>query len=172
MERARRRGAGCSRRGPGRMPARSRYSPVDDGCDARVPLHSEEAFQHGIAFQAKVSPAPATGLRGPEHPSPARLPCAWGRAPAACLPSGPHRVAGTRARALHQDARPRLAPDKPPRPGAHGEARGSWKSRLATRAGAGGTSRRKQPGLTASGRVAGPASSLAERRALAPSQVA
>ncbi|XP_019331300.2 carboxyl-terminal PDZ ligand of neuronal nitric oxide synthase protein isoform X2 [Alligator mississippiensis] len=53
MERARRRGAGCSRRGPGRMPARSRYSPVDDGCDARVPLHSEEAFQHGIAFQAK-----------------------------------------------------------------------------------------------------------------------
>ncbi|XP_019365863.1 PREDICTED: carboxyl-terminal PDZ ligand of neuronal nitric oxide synthase protein-like [Gavialis gangeticus] len=27
--------------------------PVDDGCDARVPLHSEEAFQHGIAFQAK-----------------------------------------------------------------------------------------------------------------------
>ncbi|XP_019396530.1 PREDICTED: carboxyl-terminal PDZ ligand of neuronal nitric oxide synthase protein-like isoform X3 [Crocodylus porosus] len=35
------------------MPARSRYSPVDDGCDARVPLHSEEAFQHGIAFQAK-----------------------------------------------------------------------------------------------------------------------
>ncbi|XP_041908728.1 carboxyl-terminal PDZ ligand of neuronal nitric oxide synthase protein-like, partial [Corvus kubaryi] len=26
---------------------------VDDGCDSRVPLHNEEAFQHGIHFQAK-----------------------------------------------------------------------------------------------------------------------
>ncbi|XP_073414804.1 carboxyl-terminal PDZ ligand of neuronal nitric oxide synthase protein-like isoform X2 [Dendrobates tinctorius] len=35
------------------MPERSRYSLVDGGCDARVPLHDEEAFQHGIHFQAK-----------------------------------------------------------------------------------------------------------------------
>ncbi|XP_069729455.1 carboxyl-terminal PDZ ligand of neuronal nitric oxide synthase protein-like [Phaenicophaeus curvirostris] len=35
------------------MPVRSRYNLVDDGCDSRVPLHNEEAFQHGIHFQAK-----------------------------------------------------------------------------------------------------------------------
>ncbi|XP_075435097.1 carboxyl-terminal PDZ ligand of neuronal nitric oxide synthase protein-like [Ascaphus truei] len=35
------------------MPARNRYNLVDDGCDSRVPLHNEEAFQHGIHFQAK-----------------------------------------------------------------------------------------------------------------------
>ncbi|KAM4641024.1 carboxyl-terminal PDZ ligand of neuronal nitric oxide synthase protein-like isoform 2-T2 [Discoglossus pictus] len=35
------------------MPSRSRYSPVDDGQDVRIPLHNEEAFQHGISFQAK-----------------------------------------------------------------------------------------------------------------------
>ena len=26
----------------------------DDGYDSRIPLHNEEAFQHGISFQAKV----------------------------------------------------------------------------------------------------------------------
>ncbi|XP_041428315.1 carboxyl-terminal PDZ ligand of neuronal nitric oxide synthase protein isoform X2 [Xenopus laevis] len=35
------------------MPARNRYNLVDDGCDSRVPLHNEDAFQHGIHFQAK-----------------------------------------------------------------------------------------------------------------------
>ncbi|XP_073496944.1 carboxyl-terminal PDZ ligand of neuronal nitric oxide synthase protein-like isoform X2 [Phyllobates terribilis] len=35
------------------MPVRSRYNLVDDGCDSRAPQHSEEAFQHGVHFQAK-----------------------------------------------------------------------------------------------------------------------
>uniref|UniRef100_A0A8C8RJ28 Carboxyl-terminal PDZ ligand of neuronal nitric oxide synthase protein n=1 Tax=Pelusios castaneus TaxID=367368 RepID=A0A8C8RJ28_9SAUR len=35
------------------MPVKNRYNPVDDGCDSRVPLHNEDAFQHGIHFQAK-----------------------------------------------------------------------------------------------------------------------
>ncbi|XP_051492827.1 carboxyl-terminal PDZ ligand of neuronal nitric oxide synthase protein-like isoform X2 [Apus apus] len=35
------------------MPGKNRYNLVDDGCDSRVPLHNEEAFQHGIHFQAK-----------------------------------------------------------------------------------------------------------------------
>lgn len=36
------------------MPARNRYNLVDDVADSRVPLHNEEAYQHGIHFQAKV----------------------------------------------------------------------------------------------------------------------
>uniref|UniRef100_UPI0037E7D41B carboxyl-terminal PDZ ligand of neuronal nitric oxide synthase protein n=1 Tax=Semicossyphus pulcher TaxID=241346 RepID=UPI0037E7D41B len=35
------------------MPARNRYNLVDDLADSRVPLHNEEAYQHGIYFQAK-----------------------------------------------------------------------------------------------------------------------
>nr|XP_046230621.1 carboxyl-terminal PDZ ligand of neuronal nitric oxide synthase protein isoform X1 [Scatophagus argus] len=35
------------------MPARNRYNLVDDLADSRVPLHNEEAYQHGINFQAK-----------------------------------------------------------------------------------------------------------------------
>ncbi|XP_036973612.1 carboxyl-terminal PDZ ligand of neuronal nitric oxide synthase protein isoform X2 [Acanthopagrus latus] len=35
------------------MPARNRYNLVDDVADSRVPLHNEEAYQHGIHFQAK-----------------------------------------------------------------------------------------------------------------------
>ncbi|KAM6984653.1 carboxyl-terminal PDZ ligand of neuronal nitric oxide synthase protein [Aplochiton taeniatus] len=35
------------------MPARNRYNLVDDVADARVPLHNDEAYQHGIHFQAK-----------------------------------------------------------------------------------------------------------------------
>ncbi|KAL7376102.1 hypothetical protein ABVT39_001098 [Epinephelus coioides] len=35
------------------MPARNRYNLVDDVADSRVPLHNEEAYQHGISFQAK-----------------------------------------------------------------------------------------------------------------------
>lgn len=46
------------------MPVKNRYNLVDDGCDSRVPLHNEEAFQHGIHFQAKVSPGRAP-LRSP-----------------------------------------------------------------------------------------------------------
>ncbi|XP_015267494.1 PREDICTED: carboxyl-terminal PDZ ligand of neuronal nitric oxide synthase protein [Gekko japonicus] len=33
--------------------AKSRYSLVDDRHDLRLPLHNEDAFQHGIAFEAK-----------------------------------------------------------------------------------------------------------------------
>ncbi|KAM3825303.1 carboxyl-terminal PDZ ligand of neuronal nitric oxide synthase protein-like [Vipera latastei] len=36
---------------PGKL--QNRYNLVDDVGDARVPLHNEEAFQHGIHFQAK-----------------------------------------------------------------------------------------------------------------------
>lgn len=35
------------------MPARNRYNLVDDVGDSRLPLHNEEAYQHGIYFQAK-----------------------------------------------------------------------------------------------------------------------
>ncbi|XP_063282221.1 carboxyl-terminal PDZ ligand of neuronal nitric oxide synthase protein-like isoform X3 [Pelobates fuscus] len=35
------------------MPVKSRYNLVDDGHDLRIPLHNEEAFQHGICFEAK-----------------------------------------------------------------------------------------------------------------------
>lgn len=35
------------------MPARNRYNLVDDVADSRVPLHNDEAYQHGINFQAK-----------------------------------------------------------------------------------------------------------------------
>ena len=30
------------------------YSKVEDLYDTRIPLHNEEAFQHGIQFKAKV----------------------------------------------------------------------------------------------------------------------
>uniref|UniRef100_A0A4W3INZ5 Carboxyl-terminal PDZ ligand of neuronal nitric oxide synthase protein n=1 Tax=Callorhinchus milii TaxID=7868 RepID=A0A4W3INZ5_CALMI len=35
------------------MTSRGSYKLVEDVCDSRVPLHSEEAFQFGIHFQAK-----------------------------------------------------------------------------------------------------------------------
>ncbi|XP_071506835.1 carboxyl-terminal PDZ ligand of neuronal nitric oxide synthase protein-like [Diadema antillarum] len=36
------------------MPSRrNKYNLVEDAYDTRIPLHSEEAFQHGIHFQAK-----------------------------------------------------------------------------------------------------------------------
>ena len=39
-----------------KMPSKKQYDLVsDDGYDSRIPLHNEEAFQHGITFQAKVS---------------------------------------------------------------------------------------------------------------------
>uniref|UniRef100_A0A8C4UYA9 Carboxyl-terminal PDZ ligand of neuronal nitric oxide synthase protein n=1 Tax=Falco tinnunculus TaxID=100819 RepID=A0A8C4UYA9_FALTI len=42
---------------PGRrgaaMPAKSKYNLVDDRHDLRIPLHNEDAFQHGICFEAK-----------------------------------------------------------------------------------------------------------------------
>lgn len=31
------------------------YNKVEDLHDTRVPLHNEDAFQHGIQFKAKVS---------------------------------------------------------------------------------------------------------------------
>ena len=38
-----------------KMPAKTKYNLVDDGHDLRIPLHNEEAFQHGINFEAKVN---------------------------------------------------------------------------------------------------------------------
>lgn len=35
-------------------PVRSRYNLVDDRHDLRIPLHNDDAFQHGIGFEAKV----------------------------------------------------------------------------------------------------------------------
>ncbi|XP_072294638.1 carboxyl-terminal PDZ ligand of neuronal nitric oxide synthase protein-like [Eucyclogobius newberryi] len=35
------------------MPVRTKYNLVDDGHDLRIPLHNEDAFQHGINFEAK-----------------------------------------------------------------------------------------------------------------------
>ncbi|XP_077450919.1 uncharacterized protein LOC144069401 isoform X3 [Stigmatopora argus] len=35
------------------MHGKSKYNLVDDGHDLRIPLHNEEAFQHGINFEAK-----------------------------------------------------------------------------------------------------------------------
>nr|XP_061831561.1 carboxyl-terminal PDZ ligand of neuronal nitric oxide synthase protein-like isoform X3 [Nerophis lumbriciformis] len=35
------------------MPGKSKYNLVDDGHDLRIPLHNEDAFQHGINFEAK-----------------------------------------------------------------------------------------------------------------------
>lgn len=40
---------------PMKMHGRNRYNLVDDVADSRVPLHNEEAYQHGIHFQAKVT---------------------------------------------------------------------------------------------------------------------
>nr|KAI8729382.1 nitric oxide synthase 1 adaptor; partial [Biomphalaria glabrata] len=38
------------------MPSKKAYDLVsDDGYDSRIPLHNEEAFQHGLQFQAKLS---------------------------------------------------------------------------------------------------------------------
>lgn len=34
--------------------AKSRYNLVDDRHDLRIPLHNDDAFQHGIGFEAKV----------------------------------------------------------------------------------------------------------------------
>ncbi|XP_008282282.1 carboxyl-terminal PDZ ligand of neuronal nitric oxide synthase protein-like [Stegastes partitus] len=36
-----------------KMPGKTKYNLVDDGHDLRIPLHNEEAFQHGINFEAK-----------------------------------------------------------------------------------------------------------------------
>lgn len=36
------------------MPSKTKYNLVDDGHDLRIPLHNEDAFQHGICFEAKV----------------------------------------------------------------------------------------------------------------------
>lgn len=38
------------------MPSKRQYDLVqNDDYDTRIPLHPEEAFHHGITFQAKVS---------------------------------------------------------------------------------------------------------------------
>lgn len=56
----RRRQGRVAARLPGRgaaMPAKSKYNLVDDRHDLRIPLHNEDAFQHGICFEAKVGGA-------------------------------------------------------------------------------------------------------------------
>uniref|UniRef100_A0A671FC87 Carboxyl-terminal PDZ ligand of neuronal nitric oxide synthase protein n=1 Tax=Rhinolophus ferrumequinum TaxID=59479 RepID=A0A671FC87_RHIFE len=35
------------------MPSKTKYNLVDDGHDLRIPLHNDDAFQHGICFEAK-----------------------------------------------------------------------------------------------------------------------
>lgn len=108
------------------MPVKNRYNLVDDGCDSRVPLHNEEAFQHGIHFQAKVSrgsaplpppeppPLPTQGTPGGSPGSPP-LWC-WAPLPsrARCQPA-PHRAApgGGRGRGLAV-LHPRSIPEVPP----------------------------------------------------------
>ena len=38
------------------MPSKKQYNLVqNDDYDTRIPLHSDEAFHHGITFQAKVT---------------------------------------------------------------------------------------------------------------------
>jgi len=38
-----------------KMPSKRQYDLVlDDGPDSKIPLHNEDAFQHGINFHAKV----------------------------------------------------------------------------------------------------------------------
>lgn len=36
------------------MPGKTKYNLVDDDHDLRIPMHNEEAFQHGVNFEAKV----------------------------------------------------------------------------------------------------------------------
>lgn len=39
-----------------KMPSKKQYNLVqNDECDTRIPLHTDEAFQYGITFQAKVN---------------------------------------------------------------------------------------------------------------------
>lgn len=47
------------------MPGKTKYNLVDDGHDLRIPLHNEEAFQHGINFEAKVNSKAAAQCRKP-----------------------------------------------------------------------------------------------------------
>lgn len=42
---------------------RSRYNLVDDRHDLRIPLHNDDAFQHGIGFEAKVGAGWPKGRR-------------------------------------------------------------------------------------------------------------
>lgn len=65
------------------MPGKSKYNLVDDRHDLRIPLHNEDAFQHGIAFEAKVGggpvsrgawPAPRARAPWHGHGPPERLP--------------------------------------------------------------------------------------------------
>lgn len=44
------------------MPGKTKYNLVDDGHDLRIPLHNEEAFQHGINFEAKVNSETVCGV--------------------------------------------------------------------------------------------------------------
>lgn len=47
------------------MPAKTKYNLVDDGHDLRIPLHNEEAFQHGINFEAKVNSEAVHSVNSP-----------------------------------------------------------------------------------------------------------
>ncbi|KAG8232812.1 hypothetical protein J437_LFUL013573 [Ladona fulva] len=46
------------------MPSKKQYNLVqNDDYDTRIPLHTDEAFQHGICFQAKSRPKKFDRLR-------------------------------------------------------------------------------------------------------------
>lgn len=67
------------------MPSKTKYNLVDDGHDLRIPLHNEDAFQHGICFEAKVRAGAAGGVQADRGRGPA-----WtgGRAVGASLRRG------------------------------------------------------------------------------------
>lgn len=64
------------------MPAKSKYNLVDDRHDLRIPLHNEDAFQHGICFEAKVGIG--RGM-GPVGSPPVRRPALAPPTPLFCI---------------------------------------------------------------------------------------
>lgn len=40
---------------PGKLLKRAHYDLVDESSDSKIPVHTDEAFEHGIRFKAKVS---------------------------------------------------------------------------------------------------------------------
>ena len=40
---------------PGKLLKRAHYDLVDETSDSKIPVHTDEAFDHGIRFKARVS---------------------------------------------------------------------------------------------------------------------
>lgn len=59
------------------MPSKTKYNLVDDGHDLRIPLHNEDAFQHGICFEAKVGGPRAPRPGGWQRSHPGRSAGGW-----------------------------------------------------------------------------------------------